>query len=123
MAIPVAQKRKAFRPLALLLMAAIAIGLGGGCSGVTVQVIDPTGAPVAGAEVQCCMTHSLAVGPLITDSRGIVRIDWGTRVQWIVVTKPGHEPARCDVGRSRRLKVTLTPSLWEWEADPSFFLK
>ena len=90
-----------------------------GCSGTTVFVVDPTGFPVVGAQVQC-MTHSLATDRLIANSRGAAVIPWDTFVNWVDVTKPGYEPSRCDVNGARRARVTLRP-LPPWTPDPSLW--
>lgn len=93
--------------LILLLVACVCLV---GCSSrEAVQVIDPSGQPIAGANV-VAVSLSMNAGPIATDAQGKAELPanvQGTR--WIEVSKNGFETTRVDVPKAWPARITLKP--------------
>ena len=80
-----------------------------GCSSRVVEVVDPTGAPVAGAQV-IGASPSMNTETTITNAKGQATVpDNIPGVKRIQVSKPGLQPSHVEVPASWPLRVTLTP--------------
>ena len=94
--------------LSVLILLAAVVGLAG-CSGL-VQVVDPDGRPVAGAEVTA-VSLSMTAGPNITDGQGEAYLPGNIQdVQWVQVAKPWHRTVQVDLPETWPLRVMLVPT-------------
>lgn len=74
-----------------------------------VQVVDPSGAPIAGAVVEG-QTMSMNTGPIITDAKGEATArDNIQGLKWINVSKDGYQTANVNAPSTWPLRVTLVP--------------
>lgn len=82
-----------------------------GCSARhNVVVVDPTGAPIAGANVEG-VSPSMNGSPIATDAKGVAAVrDNVQEVQWVKVSKPGYDATQVAVPDQWPLRVTLQPT-------------
>jgi hypothetical protein len=75
-----------------------------------VIVVDSTGAPIVGAEVEP-VSASINYKPAITDAKGQSRIRRSIqKVQWINVRKPGYSSQKSvDYSGPKPIRIVLTP--------------
>ena len=93
-------------PSVLILLGAV-VGLAG-CSGL-VQVVDPAGQPVVGAEV-LAVSLSMTAGPNITDGQGEAFLPGNLQnVKWVQVSKPWYRTVQVEVTETWPLHVMLEP--------------
>jgi hypothetical protein len=82
-----------------------------GCEG-RVQVFDPAGKPVAGAQV-APVSLSMNGAATPTDDRGEASVSLrvgGQDTKWVAVSKQGFEPQQVPVPAKWPLKVILQPT-------------
>ena len=96
-----------------LLMAAFAIvasSIFAGClTPKTVIVLNPSGMPIAGAEV-AAVSASMNGAWITTDAKGHAKVhDNPQGIQWIRVRKTGYYSVTVDVPSTWPLSVTLNP--------------
>ena len=82
-----------------------------GCSSGKVQVVDPSGAPIQGAQV-APVSQSINGEAKTTNAKGeaSIPLNIGQDTKWITVSKPGFTPQQVDVPAKWPLKVVLQPT-------------
>ncbi len=96
------------RLLAIAILALTAVG----CTG-RVQVVDPAGKPVQGAQVTP-VTASMNGNPKTTDTNGEASVPLsmgGQETKWVNVSKPGSQSQQVSVPAKWPLKVVLSPTI------------
>lgn len=103
------------RPLFLLVAPLLLIG----CTG-QVQVVDPAGKPVQGADVVAvALSISGPVGTTDTNGKATVPLNCGGQnTKWVAVSKEGFERVQEPVPAKWPLKVTLHPATRPWSSIP-----
>ena len=93
--------------IALFLVATIA-----GCSSPPlVEVVDPSGKPIEGANVQA-VSLSINSLPNATNKKGEALLPANIQgAKWVLVTKPGYEPKERELPMAWPLRITLTPEI------------
>ena len=82
-----------------------------GCSGGQVQVVDPSGTPIQGAQVApVSLSINGEAHPTNAKGEASVPLNIGQDTKWITVSKTGFTPQQVDVPAKWPLKVVLQPT-------------
>lgn len=95
--------------LSVLVLMVVAVGLAG-CPQGLVQVVDPAGNPVEGADVMAVSLGAIT-GPNTTNGSGETYVPHNMHdVKWIQVSKPWHRTVQVDLPETWPLRVLLVPT-------------
>lgn len=107
-AAPAAERSCVMRLLRLPIMFAAVMAVG--CaSRETVRVVNGSGQPIVGANVEA-VSPSMNAGPNVTDANGEAPLPSNVQgARWVAVSKPGFERTQVDVPKQWPLRVVLRP--------------